>query len=200
MKMFSKSTVLSGVAAALLGLSVSAAVAAPTGFTGDYAVTNWIQTPATGSIDVTGAPNSVTLVGSNTGDGNFHDTRFTIPATGAATGSFDWVYHTDDAPLFDPAYFLNNGIQLVLSADAGAIDQSGSYSFSVGAGEVFGFSVVSADGLFGAAQLTIRNFNLVPTTPPISRLPEPGSLALLTLGLVVMVAARQRKQRRLLCS
>lgn len=186
MKMFSKSTVLAGVTAALLGFSVSAAAVAPTiDFTGDYAVANWIQSPGDGLIDLTGAPTSVTLTSGNLGHPSV--TNFTIAASTASTVSFNWTYSTSDDPTFDPASFLKGVISLPLSNDAGPNFQSGFYSSPVATGQVFGFSVVSLDGQFGPATLTITDFKVSPV-------PEPGSLAMLTAGLMVVAAARRRKQ------
>ena len=191
MKMFSKSTVLAGVTAALLGFSMSASA---NGDPNDP--NNWNQVPDTGSITV-GPPDFVTLIGSNIGDGGtagFHNTSFTIAASSApqTTVTFDWHYVTDDIdPFWDLAYFVKGGAQFQLPTDGGGgggdRDQMGSRSFSVGAGEVFGFSIVTTDATLGAATLTISNFQASPV-------PEPGSLAMLTMGLMVVAAARKRRR------
>ena len=193
-KMLSKSTVLAGVTAALLGFSVSAAATVDPN--DPNVAANWTQVPDTGSISINVAPpDFVTLIGSNIGDNAFHNTSFTIAAPSAATVSFNWHYVTADIdPFWDMAYFVKGNTQSQLpvggSGSGGvSLDQSGSSSFSVGGGQVFGFSVVSVDGLGGAATLTISNFQF-----QASPVPEPGSLAMLTVGLMVVAAARKRKR------
>ena len=200
--MLSKSAVLAGVTTALLGFSMSASavVDPPTeDFTGAYAVGNWTQSLGDGLIDLTGAPNAVTLTSGNAGSPSL--TSFTIAASSAATVSFNWSYSTaenandDGSPANDQAIFLLGSTPIALSNNGASPIGDGSFSpqngvdssFSVLNGQVFGFSVDSTDGCCGAATLTISNFKVSPV-------PEPGSLAMLTAGLMVVVAARKRKQ------
>ncbi|MDP2809095.1 MAG: PEP-CTERM sorting domain-containing protein [Rhodocyclaceae bacterium] len=188
MNMFSKSTVLAGVATVLLGFSMSPAVAA-TGFTGAYAFGNWTQTLPDATASIVGNSSFVTLVGTGeVGDDQARDTTFTILASSDSIVSFNWAYSTTDEEAFlDPARFLKGVTPLQFSDNSGGLSQSGSYSNSVAMGQSFGFSVLSTDSFGGPATLTISNFN-------VSAVPEPGSLAMLTAGLMVVVAARKRKQ------
>jgi hypothetical protein len=121
-----------------------------------------------------------------------------ITAPSAGTVSFAWSYDTVDSPFWDPAgYFLDNDSnRFQFTDDEGASSQSGSSTFAVDFGQLYGFYVFSLDNLFGAATLQISD--LVFTADNANQLPnevpEPGSLALLGLGLMAMVAAKKRKQ------
>ena len=82
---------------------------------------------------------------------------FVVPQN--ATYTFNWSYvTTDEAPEFDPAYYINNTL-VPLSNAFGVNSQSGSVSVAVTAGSTFGFAVVSTDGVAGSATLTITNFS-----------------------------------------
>lgn len=200
-------------AAGLLGFSVSASA----DFSGYYGVPgSWILTNSCTALGecgtgtyTSGAPASVTVIGSDVigfgaGDPFASLTRFTITAGWAGTVRFDWSYETPDpgdpsatppvpGAFFDPAGYMLNGTPVQLTDTAGADSQSGSFDFSVVAGDVFGFYVESIDNLQGAAKFTITNFRAPLPPPPPPGLPEPGSIALLALGLVGVAASRKRK-------
>lgn len=173
-------------------------------FSGYYAPVNWVTShlpdAATdlGSIDVSSAPGSITLIGSNTEpfDPTFSALQFTIVAPAAGTFSFNWSYTTSDLgfpadpsvkpPFYDPAFYMLNG-QVPLTDSDGASTQSGFVLVGVNQGDVIGFRIDSFDNYGGNATLTISNF-----TAPI---PEPASVVLMSLGLlgVSAVAARRRR-------
>jgi hypothetical protein len=161
----------------LAGLALGAAAPASASFSGAYAVANWTASTAHGgSIDTSGAPNSIALVSSNDGGGPSNQ-DFTITAVAADTVSFDWDYGTaDEGPSHDPFGYLLNNVFFQLTNNAGAKAQAGSFSFPVLAGDVFGFRARSGDSCCGAATTTVSNFNIGASVP------EPGTLALLALG------------------
>lgn len=142
-------------------------------FTGPFDVANWTQAMTNGgdgSFDLTNAPLSVTLFGSNNAvsGGIASDTRFSItPTTGWFIG-FDWQYSTTDGPLWDPAGYSINGVFTQLSDDAGSQSQSGQVrNLLIVPGDVFAFEQRSRDSFFGRAQMTISSFS--------ATVPEPAS-------------------------
>jgi hypothetical protein len=173
------SSVLTGflamlVAAGLLS-SAGTAQAAIVGFQGPYDPANWTLTPngGNGSVDTSGAPTSITLVGSDTGSNiGLRFTDFTTLAVGDGLVSFSWDYETFDngGPGEDPFGYLLEGNYTQLSDNGGAMVQSGSASFSVLAGQTFGFRVVTVDDLWGPAQSTISSFEV-----GSAAVPEPGT-------------------------
>lgn len=144
------------------------------GFEGPYAPANW--TLATnggdGSVDTSGAPASITLFGSDTGSVTQRLTDFTALAAGDGLVSFSWNYVTFDEPFFDTFGYLLDGAFTQLSNNGAGSPQSGSASFSVLAGQTFGFRVDSFDDQFGRAQSIISSFEA-----PGAAIPEPGTWA-----------------------
>ena len=104
--------------------------------------------------------------------------------------TFDWAFATVDVdgPSFDPFGYLLNGDFTQLTDDNGALDQSGSASFSVFAGDMFGFRQNATDSAEGRASTTISNFN-----GPIASVPGPLPI----LGLGVAFAYSRRLRRRI---
>lgn len=192
-----------GMTAATLILA-AASMPAAADFSGYYAVGNWTIKPLGndhGSVDTTGAPGSITLIGSDDSlvidpqnDGYATGLEFKIAAQAAGTFRFDWNYSTADlgGPGYDPAWALVNG-QKTLSDDGGATSQNGTYSVHVAAGDVIGFRIDSQDNYGGAATLVISNFSA-----PVTAVPEPASATMLALGLLGLggAAALRRRSKR----
>jgi len=117
-----------------------------------------------GSINTGGAPNSITITGSNNNIGSITYFGFTAQNTGQY--SFNWVYVTRDTsgPTYDRARFAYGGTTYIngtitqLTSDGGSNNQSGSSSFSLSAGAKFSFQMDSLDGQAGSADVTISNF------------------------------------------
>ncbi len=167
------------LAGATLGLAANPAQAI-TLFAGPYAPANWTQSiGGDGSINTGFAPGSITLNGSDDYSG-YKNVDFTIAAPASGTVSFDWSYSSSDSdgPEYDPFGYLLNGSFAQLTDSAGSSDQSGTASFSVLAGDVFGFRQNSDDSQYGGASTTISYFN-GPTPVPV---PVPGPLPLLGAG------------------
>jgi len=156
------------IGSALMGLTANSAQAANPGFAGTYAPPNWTQLIVQdGSVDTTNAPTSITVIGPNNGANSPGKTDFTIAAPSAGTVSFDWLFTTSDSKSqYDPFGYVLNGSFIQLTAD-GIANQSGSATFAVLAGDVFGFSQRSSDSSFGRAQTVISNF-VAPAGAPTS--------------------------------
>ena len=179
-------------------------------FSGPYAPANWTTTtsgspPAGGgTVDASGAPASITLVGGDAGcvadPANPCRLDYTIAMPATGTVSFDWQYQTVDfAPDFDLFLVLGNGSAIQLSDDLGANTQSGSYSLTVTAGQVVGFRLDCNDCAGGAATVTISNFSGPLPAPAAAVQPVPtlevwGMGALMAL-LGWLGAARLRRPR-----
>ncbi|MBK9150306.1 MAG: HYR domain-containing protein [Saprospiraceae bacterium] len=123
------------------------------GFTGQFDVSNWTfnNNGGDGTVDLSNAPNSISLTGSNNGLGVNTTLCITIPANGTLTFSWDYTTLDTDGPFFDPFGVLINGLPTVLTDNSGPSSQSGSYSVTLSAGDEFCFNQGSFDGIFGAA-------------------------------------------------
>ena len=180
------------VAVGLLGFSITASA----DFSGYYAPSQWLIGHAPdastdfGSVDTSGAPGSITLIGSDSGSGVASRVDFRIVAPVAGTFSFNWTYISTDTEgaFYDPAGYLKNG-QFQLTADGGGINQSGQRSVLVAAGDVIGFHVTTLDNMAGSASLAISNFS--------APVPEPASVAMMALGLLGLAGAVAARRRRL---
>ena len=196
-----------GTAQALL--AVSTIVHAD--FSGHYAIANW--TPSTflgGSIDTTGAPTFIRLLGGSNGalpSGSPSDQILQIISPASGLASFHWAYDTADAggSIWDPFGYLLNGSFHQLTVDYNYTQpspspklgdiQSGDASVNLTIGDVFAFDQNSLDSLGGIGTTSISNFigPLPPTTPGPTDVPEPSTVALLGLSLIGLAASRWNK-------
>jgi hypothetical protein len=201
----------------ILAVAFAYAGEARADFIGDYVVGNWTTsltgTPpgGGGSVLTGGAPGSIVLQGGNgtTQSGPFCTAppclvMFTINAAAAGTISFDFAYLSSDSsadhasgPAFDTFGRVFNGSRIQLSNDAGSASQSGdNVSFPVALNDLIGFYVDCTDCLFGAAAVTISDFNFTAADPDLAATPEPATLLLFGTSAVGMVAAWRRRQRK----
>lgn len=112
------------------------------------------------------------------------DTSFTTTANFTGDITFDWWYMTSDTGDFDQGFYSVNGQQTAFVINDDAANNGGSISgtntFSVNSGDTFGFGVLTLDGAFGPAHLTIH-----------SMVPTPGALSL--FGIAGLAAIRRRR-------
>lgn len=180
---------------------VTGVLIAPTAqadFSGDYAIALWTSVVNGGTIDFSGAPASVTLVSNNSGTPNANqDLYFT--AFENATITFDWQFTTVDTATattagaqWDPFGYLHEGSFVRLTDNGGPNLQSGSVSFDVLVGEVFGFRANTVDGLAGAATIVIDNF--VALGPAAAVVPLPPAIWLLggSISGLLMLTRREK--------
>ena len=114
---------------------------------------------------------TMTLVGGNANVRGL--TWYTATAASAGTISVNWAYTNapgGDSLGWDGGGYVLNGVFTVLAINSQS-PASGSISFSVAAGDTFGFGSATSDGLFGAGTATFTNF-----------VPAPGALALLSIA------------------
>ena len=131
-----------------IGDAVAPGTVYQAGFAGDFDPVNWTLTNdngGDGSVDVSLAPASIELTGSDNGSG-FNYTYYSIIVPIDGTVAFDWNYTSDDLPGFDGFGYEVDGVETFLSVTSG---ESGSVSINVTQGSAFAFFVVTADGIFG---------------------------------------------------
>jgi hypothetical protein len=188
---------LTGYAMATAGMVVAALPSvAEANFSGPYDVANWnfqnTGGSTNGSVNTSGAPSSILLIGGSSGNGTVNGpgtTDFTITAVATGLVSFNWTYASFDSTDAEGGNFLLNGVPFLLSAlYSGA---SGTFSIPVNQNDVFGFEVFSQFNRYGQGMLTISNFN----GPTGSVRESGGTLSLLALGATGVAMLRQRMRR-----
>jgi hypothetical protein len=123
---------------------------------------------------------TMTLVSGNSGAGGA--TWYSAVASAAGTISVDWAYTNapgGDSGGYDGAGWVLNGSFTVLAINSGS-PASGTLTFSVNAGDTFGFGAVTADGILGAGTATFTNF-----------VPAPGAVGL--LAMAGLAGSRRRR-------
>ena len=160
------------------------------GFQGSYNPSNFIleNINADGTVDVSSAPDSITLIGGNNGSGDFGQTNYVAEAVDAGTVMFNFSYESFnvDGPLFDPFGIVLNENFIQLTDNNGPDSQNGVFSFNINEGDRFGFAIQTLDNVLGASEATITNFKV--TTP------EPASLlGLLSISGLCLAVRRKRQ-------
>jgi hypothetical protein len=168
----------------VLAFSTLANAGLITNFTGEYDVNNWTQNLNSGSIDLSLAASEISLISGNSSFADFTD--FTIVAVENGLVKFDWSYTTEDwGQQYDPFGVLFNGGYTQLTGVA----SSGTHSWDVSTGDVFGFRARTTDGIFGSSTTTISNFSSTMTS-----VPEPSTLAIFALSMMGLAARRFKKK------
>lgn len=162
------------------------------GFTGDFAPANWAPVVGTNGAPPSMDNSFLSITSPRPADFDSSETFITIAVTKPVRISFSWTYATsdvDDNPFFDPFGVLTGNGHTQLTDDGGPVNQGGTASFVVGAGEVFGFYAQAIDGDFGTATTRIGEFR-------VDEIPEPGSLLLLAAAVATATLARRRQVGR----
>jgi hypothetical protein len=177
--------VLTGVASATIVASVASADFTSVSWTlsdNNITVANGLQFGATESVQgPTSSFGSGSLTASTmvtTGGNSLANglTWYRTVATASYTVSVDWAFTTNDSPDHDAGGWVLNGVFTKLAGSNG----SGTVTFSVNAGDTYGFCTATTDGEFGAATTTFTNF-----------VPAPGAVGLLAMAGIV--GSRRRR-------
>ncbi len=117
----------------------------------------------TGGIYVSSGNNGSCLAGA---------TEICVTVTNAVTFSFDWDYRSNNSEAgWDPFGITKNGVFTQLTTGSGCpacgsscsvfgpVNQSGTHTVTLAAGDVFCFSARTADNSFGNAETWIKNFS-----------------------------------------
>ncbi len=113
-----------------------------------------------GNADVSFQNGNIVIIGSNSDVFiPLLESRITYTSLVNQVITLDWSYNTTDELGLDPAYYYINGVQFSLSDNVGQVQQSGSLSLSVNAGQTISFAIISEDNVGGAATLIISNLN-----------------------------------------
>ncbi len=164
----------------LLIAAIAVAVAAPAA-----ALTLTNSNGGDGFVTPGPAPYAFTLFGANNGAPN-NLAEYTGVATAAATFNVAYSYHTDDVDgsAFDRAGYEVNGVLFQVSPANSPTNftQTGTISFTVAAGDTYGYYVDSTDGVLGRGSISIGT------------VPEPASWALMIAGFgLIGGVARSRR-------
>lgn len=148
-------------------LLVLCAIAINAQFANYYDPANWAETHSSGCdngyVDATGAPGSISIVGSENPGCGGSIVSYGIEVEICGTITFDWLYTTDDCDgsFYDPfGYYLNGSpIQLSINGFPDGSSQSGTVSIPVNVGDDVAFYIFSRDNICGRAWSTISNFS-----------------------------------------
>lgn len=192
----------------VLLLTVISAGQAQAAFVGAYQLANWTKAVNGGKITTDALKSTVTLVSSDNNGGN-KSQNFTIKALADGLVSFNWNFKTDDGhsttvkvgnekvstrSSFDPFGYLLNNVFVQLTQNAYKEDsQSGTVTFAVKKGDLFGFSAFSTTSNKGSATTTVSGFSFInePSKAP-SAVPVPAALWLMMVPMAGLSMFRKK--------
>jgi len=156
-------------------------------FSQKFAPNNWIYSTITvggdGSVDTTGAPASITLIGSDNGVGccGLYE-NYAITLTKTGTISFDYNMIQPD---LDFGYYTINGSTTLIanSTSNGTIS-----NVAINAGEEFAFRIINNVNCCGRGIMTISNFTFTATSPDITTHPTNQNICHLSNAIFSITA------------
>ncbi|MBL7706548.1 MAG: T9SS type A sorting domain-containing protein [Taibaiella sp.] len=144
-------------------------------FSGTYAPANWTITylninnstaAASGTVNVSGAPNSILINGPNSGTMAYASIKYSIVVNQASMVSFNYTINNTDQDGFDfDNLFWGRNATMIDSVSATG---SGTASFPVNAGDLLVIGVSANDDQLGPVIATISNFSVTATPLPVS--------------------------------
>ncbi len=137
---------------------------------------------ADGSVAIGSDGLSFVLTGGNTGSGAPGTTDFVGLAPVAGLVEFQYFYAAFDTPTFDFAGYLLGSTRVPLADTDG---EHGAASFSVAAGQQYGWYVGTLDNTGEPGSLTVT------FTPSDSAVPEPSGFAFGWIGVAALAAGRR---------
>lgn len=154
----------------LIGMALSTMAHAQ--FSGAYAPANWTTThyntasstaTAFGSVNTSGAPASIEIIGPDGGTNAYANIRYSIVISQAGTVSFSYaINNTDrDGPTLDYFFWGKNSTMI----DSVTVSGSGTVSVPVSAGQTFVMGVSAGDDQLGPVFATISNFTVSTAVP-----------------------------------
>jgi hypothetical protein len=147
---------------------------------------NVVNTNADGTALSADGGISAVITGGNNGSGLTGTTDLIATAPADVTIAFQFIYMSADAPTFDWAGFLVNDLFTQVADTSG---ESGNATFSVLAGETFGFRVATADNTSEPGVFTVSDF-----IPDGTATPEPSTqFLILGAGLFLTVGRALRR-------
>jgi hypothetical protein len=130
---------------------------------------------------------TATITGGNSGSGLDGTTDLITVAVSDAIIEFHWVYMSLDMPSYDFGGYLLDTTFTILADTSG---MQGTTSFTVLAGQTFGFRVETADNGGEPGLFTVSSFN------PPARVPEPASGVLIVVAAAVLVIVQVKSLHR----
>jgi hypothetical protein len=158
----------SALATGFFGITILCSSLCQAAFSGAYMPGHWslMNSNADGTLDLTGSPATVRLIGGNNYSFDPGMTEWTIIAVTAATIQFDWSYTSSDdsSGPWDRGGWLKNGTYVELARNDSTV-LNGHGSFAVNPGDTVGFWVRTADNLVAPGELTISSFDFASSAP-----------------------------------
>lgn len=162
------------------------------GFTDYYSISNWTLVPNSGSIDISGAPNSIEFTSGDSGDTD--TTYMKISVLTYCTVKIDWTYETVDvSSLWDfPVYILNGEMHRFSSYEIGGnIIQNGTEIINLKTNDIFGLGAYTVDGVLGSCTINAVSFQV--DTVPVGISAVLGAFGLIGASLFARKRIKKRK-------